>query len=397
MSYSSAALLLFLTASTLFAQNSDEFRDAQMQGFQNQINEFESYKSSVEDEFESYQKAIEGVYKTYARELGAYWEEPELSSKKRWVSYSKDKMTVSKVDFEKEEITLQSIASSKEEAEERLRDALKTVVTTDTQKAQQEDPLEGMLKEVAPPPSLVTDTVEREPILASVIFEEKEPPKEKVDSYVENKIRYTPIEVKESPKVKGARVYTLNVKLPSDSMIKRSKLYYDEVRRHSKRQEIPLELIFAIMHSESSFNPRARSHVPAYGLMQIVPQTAGIDTYLFLYDEKRLVSAEYLYNTKNNITMGSAYLHILYYKYLSKIKDPQSRLYCTIAAYNTGAGNVARTFVGTNDTAKAALVINDMSSEEVYRRLIKDLKYDETREYLKKVTQRMASYKKVYG
>ena len=94
--------------------------------------------------------------------------------------------------------------------------------------------------------------------------------------------------------------------------------------------------------------------------------------------------------------MGSAYLHILYYKYLSKIKDPQSRLYCTIAAYNTGAGNVARAFIGTNDKNRAALVINKMSPDEVYEKLVNDLKYNETREYLKKVTLRMDSYNKAY-
>ena len=60
----------------------------------------------------------------------------------------------------------------------------------------------------------------------------------------------------------------------------------------------------------------ARSHIPAYGLMQIVPKTAGIDAYQYLYNKKRLLSSSYLYNSENNIEIGSAYLHILYYKYL---------------------------------------------------------------------------------
>ncbi|MGE4396946.1 MAG: transglycosylase SLT domain-containing protein [Sulfurimonas sp.] len=209
---------------------------------------------------------------------------------------------------------------------------------------------------------------------------------------------HSPLNIRSSSskKVKDARVYTLNVSMPSDAMLKRSKIYYEEVKRQSLIQNIPMPLIFAVIHSESSFNPMARSHIPAYGLMQIVPKTAGIDSYLFLYNEKKLVSGTYLYNSKNNITMGSAYLHILYYKYLSKIKDPQSRLYCAIAAYNTGAGNVARTFTGTNDTTRAALVINRMSPDEVYEKLINDLKYNETREYLKKVSRRMLSYHKAY-
>ena len=71
--------------------------------------------------------------------------------------------------------------------------------------------------------------------------------------------------------------------------------------------KIPQELIYAIMESESSFNPMARSNIPAYGLMQIVPRSAGIDAYNFLYKEKKLLSSRYLYNPSNNIKMGTAY------------------------------------------------------------------------------------------
>ena len=140
----------------------------------------------------------------------------------------------------------------------------------------------------------------------------------------------------------------------------------------------------------------ARSWVPAYGLMQIVPRTAGIDSYYFLYKKRRLLSASYLYNTKNNIETGSAYFHILYYKYLSAIKDPTSRLYCSIAGYNTGAGNVARSFVGTNSVQKAAAVINTMSPQQVYDHLLRKLPYEETRHYLKKVHTRSQKYQTLY-
>ena len=180
-------------------------------------------------------------------------------------------------------------------------------------------------------------------------------------------------------------------------MVKRSKIYYKEVKKQAARQNLPIPLVFAIMHSESNFNPRARSHVPAYGLMQIVPKSAGIDTYKYLYKKKRLVSGAYLYDSKNNITMGSGYLHILYYKYLRKIKNPDSRLFCTIAAYNTGAGNIAWAFTKTNNISKAAPLINALTPDQVYNKLIRSLKYDEPKLYLKKVSKRMSSYHKLYG
>jgi membrane-bound lytic murein transglycosylase C len=150
------------------------------------------------------------------------------------------------------------------------------------------------------------------------------------------------------------------------------------------------------MHTESCFNPRARSYVPAYGLMQIVPHTAGVDSYKFLYKIKKIPSSTYLYNSTNNIKLGSAYLHILYYNYLKDIKNPISRLYCTIAAYNTGAGNVAWAFTHKYNVKKASKIINKLTPNEVYQKLLQNLKYDEPKHYLKKVTKRMDIYHKLY-
>ncbi len=389
-------LISISLSSLLLAQSSGDFKNMQMEAFKAQKDQFDFYKTDIKDEFDSYQSSLQKEYDNYTKELSLIWEEPIMSTKKRWVSYSEDKKTRTNVDFENETIVVQTIAPSEQKAKEKLQEALADVVTVDTKKAHENDPLEQRLAKIKKPSSLADDEIKSEPILSTVIFD-KEPSDEELISYVDEKTKNENIKSSSSKKVKGQRVYTLNVSMPSDAMLKRSRLYYEEVKKQSLKQNIPMPLIFAVIHSESSFNPRARSHIPAYGLMQIVPRTAGVDTYLFLYDKKRVVSAEYLYNTKNNITMGSAYLHILYYKYLSKIKDPQSRLYCTIAAYNTGAGNVARAFIGTNDKNKAALVINRMSSDEVYEKLISGLKYNETREYLKKVTLRMASYKRVYG
>jgi len=188
-------------------------------------------------------------------------------------------------------------------------------------------------------------------------------------------------------------------------MVKRSRIYLNEVRKQAKVQKIPLSLIFAIMHSESSFNPRARSHIPAFGLMQIVPKSAGIDTYLYLYKKKKLVTGEYLYNSTNNIKMGAGYLHILYYSYLKRIENSDSRMYCTIAAYNTGAGNIAFAFNRYKNLTRkqkfsmkrAAEDINALTPDEVYSKLLKDLKWDEPKHYLKKVSKRMSAYHKIYG
>ncbi len=377
------------------ASNANDFMKQQMAGFTAQKEEFKVYKKKTLDEFEAYKKAQEKAYKEYKKEVGAIWEEPKLSTKKEWVAYSKDKKTRSDVDFAKNEIVVETIAKSEKEALRKLQSTLVKVVTIDTKTAIEKDPLEQRLNQIKKPADIVDAKIDSKPILTPVVFQ-KPPTKKTLKQFVYKNVNPTTITKQPSKKVSNTFVYKVIVKLPKDATYKRSQMYANEVRENATRQKIPVPLVFAVMHTESSFNPKATSHIPAYGLMQIVPRTAGIDSYKFLYGRKKMPSRNYLYNSKNNIRLGSAYLHILYYKYLKDIKNPQSRLYCAIAAYNTGAGNVAWAFTRTYNTKKAAKVINRLTPEEVYNRLLRDLKYDEPKHYLKRVTKRMSIYHKIY-
>ena len=378
-----------LLGSVIFAQTLAEFKTQQRQ-------EFKVYKKTQEDGFKKYKQEQLKAFNEYKKEIGKIWEKPKMSTKKSWVSYTKDKKTRTVVDFAKESIKVQTVAPSQKEAMQKLQVALAKVITVDTKTVQDTDPLEKKIAKIKKPAGVVDAKVRPEPILATVVFK-KPPTKKSVKKYVKKHVMPKKIKVKKSKKVKNQKVYTVFIKMPKNAMIKRSRLYYHEVKKQASKQKIPVALVFAIMHSESSFNPRARSYVPAYGLMQIVPKTAGMDAHAYLYKKKKLVTGSYLYDSKNNITMGSAYLHILYYRYLRKIKNPQSRIYCTIAAYNTGAGNIAYAFTKSYNMNRAAPIINSMTPNEVYAKLMKDLRWDEPKKYLKKVSQRMVAYEKVYG
>ena len=389
-------IIISSIATLLGAQSADDFAREQMQDFQKENSKFDTFKKDINREFENYKKAQEKAILEYKKEIGAYWEEPKLSNKKSWVSYTPDKKTRTNVDFEHEKITIEVISSNPEEARQKLRQALAKVVTVDTKKAQDSDPLEQKLLKISKPSGVVDAPIKGEPILSGVIFG-KSPTQNNIKEFVDKNADDSDISSKDSNKIKNNKIYTLSVKMPDNATLERSKIFYNDIKEHSLKQQIPLPLIYAIMHTESSFNPYARSVAPAYGLMQIVPTSAGLDAYQFLYSEKKLMSDEYLYNSTNNITIGSAYLHILYYNYLKEITDPQSRLYCTIAAYNTGGGNVAWAFVKTNDMKKAASMINGMSSDDVYNKLLSDLKYEEPKNYLKNVLGRITIYDEVYS
>ncbi len=160
------------------------------------------------------------------------------------------------------------------------------------------------------------------------------------------------------------------------------------VKQYAKKYSVSENLIYSIIQTESNFNQFAVSSAGALGLMQIVPTSAGRDAYKFSKGKNWTPSKSYLFNAKNNIELGSAYLKILNTQYLKGISNPISREYCVISAYNTGSGNVLKTF--NSNRAKATKIINEKTPLEVYTTLRKKLPYEETRRYLKKVV----NYKK---
>ncbi|MGE4299270.1 MAG: murein transglycosylase domain-containing protein [Desulfovibrionaceae bacterium] len=155
------------------------------------------------------------------------------------------------------------------------------------------------------------------------------------------------------------------------------------VTRWAGEYEVSGNLVYAIMRTESDFNPYAVSRVPAFGLMQVVPTSAGRDVYAFINGKSGEPSGDFLFQPANNVRYGTAYLHLLDGRYLGGVRNPVSREYCVIAAYNGGAGGVLRTF--HRDKAQAVAAINALEPLEVYNRLRAKLPYEETRRYLAKV------------
>ena len=191
--------------------------------------------------------------------------------------------------------------------------------------------------------------------------------------------------------IPGKDIVRVAFKIPHSIHQKAAK-YAAAVTAAAEKEKINDELIYAIMETESSFNPMAKSHIPAYGLMQIVPKTAGKDATNYLFGKAKILAPSYLYKPENNIKIGAAYLHVLHYKYMRKVKDMESRMYCAIAAYNTGSTNVAKAFINRASFNKAVPEINKLSPAEVYQKLKQYLPRKETRNYIEKVAKRMQKY-----
>jgi len=404
---------LLLSTSIFASNNYQNYMNEYKNYKQQQQTEFNEYKKSLEEGFKEYKASLDKEFSEYKKSLSKYWNNPELSTKTTFVEYSKDKKIKKKVDYENNEIEIQVISNDKKAAKRQLAKALFSLSTENTKTAFNNNPvLTKVNKKLASNPKLQKvikiSKPSNEPIVTDMIFK-KPPTQREVVKYSINTVKKTPLKVEKS-KVPNMNVYTIKIKLPSKAFLAKAKIYKREVFKRAKQFKLTPEFVYGIIHTESSFNPMARSYVPAFGLMQIVPQSAGADAYKMLYGKKKILTPSFLYNANNNILIGSAYLKRIYYGYMRKIKNPISRLYCTIAAYNTGAGNVACAFNsnekdskgrtkcrrsrGDYNIIKASSKINSMTPNQVYNYLLANLRYDEPKHYLKRVTKRMYIYKK---
>jgi membrane-bound lytic murein transglycosylase C len=183
--------------------------------------------------------------------------------------------------------------------------------------------------------------------------------------------------------VPGKTVRYVVISMARDHLQVRAVKFKPIVEAASERFGVPRSLIYAIIRVESDFNPYAINTVPAVGLMQVVPQTAGADVREYLTKSRSEPSKAFLFEPQNNITYGTAYLQLLSTRHLPGVADPVSREYCVIASYNGGSGALLKTF--DPNRARAIAAINSRPPTAVYDTITRNHAAEETRQYLRKV------------
>ena len=148
--------------------------------------------------------------------------------------------------------------------------------------------------------------------------------------------------------------------------------YAEYVEIYAQKYGVPESLVFAVIHTESSFDSGAVSSAGAVGLMQMTP-----DTFAWLTDEILFEHLEngMLYDPETNIKYGT-YL-------LSRFYDRYGDWKLTLAAYNGGVGNV-----------DSWLKDPEYSDGEGG---LKKIPFKETRNYVKKVADAKDTYERLYG
>lgn len=317
-------------------------------------------------------KDFELRLKAFRQQIDTLWgsDDDARAGPKDYVKYTDQYYNRAHIDFAAGEVIVETIAPNSQRRY--LKKAIVTTLLTP------DDPRQVDLFSEADPGAGGT------PFLSKQVVDHHQQPvlnQQQAEGYasylVDNRLREVTI-----GKRSGLRVVFPLV--PSHDDIRAYK-YADLVRRYSRKYNITESLIYGVIKTESSFNPFAVSHAPPYGLMQILPGTAGRDVFERVKKIEGQPNPQDLYDPSYNIDIGTAYLKILQDDYLAQVKDSNARRYSVISAYNGGAGNVFRTFSTDRDRALAR--INQLSAQEVFRQLNQNHPKLESRRYLVKVSE----------
>jgi membrane-bound lytic murein transglycosylase C len=323
------------------------------------------------------QRDYETLRNALTGKVGKTWgkKEVRLPDRTHYVKYTQNYKSRAIVDFDKGEILVETL--DEKDPRGSLKNAIvTTLLTPDDPRAVDLFTDKG-----------VTLTSEKDPYLLGLVQDRhgqavRTPAEAEqfADYLIANQATTRTITQDKSSKT--AHVATMTM-VPNFSN-KQAEKYRPQVSRFAEQYDVSPNLIFAIIRTESNFNPFAVSGAPAYGLMQLVPTSGGREAYRRARGSDATPSREYLFNADNNIELGTALLNVLHYKQFEDVDNTVSREYCVISAYNTGLRNVLRTF--SKDVVAAVNRINSLEPPAVYDKLRQDLPYQETRDYLVKVT-----------
>ena len=146
--------------------------------------------------------------------------------------------------------------------------------------------------------------------------------------------------------------------------------YAEYVEQYAREYGLDKYLIYAVIKTESSFNPEAVSNAGAVGLMQIMDETFEWINYRL--DEEMDYSV--MYDEKINIRYGSYLLYYLYGLY----GDTD----CVIAAYHAGSGNVSQWLEDSRYSSDG--------------RTLKEIPISDTEHYVDKVNKAYQTYVTLY-
>jgi membrane-bound lytic murein transglycosylase C len=381
----STAIALGFISIYAFAQQDQDYQnyvkeiESRWEGY-SEAKELEKFQQEQNAAFQAFLREQEEAYRKYVEEVEKKWNEFIGSTRQEWVDYSEDKSVRTIVNFEEKE------APEEKPEEKKGQITVEAIVPVDTPDAE-DKAKELIAKQIEKIFSPANEA--KKNVLEGQVKTKKgetvtpQNVKEFVKEEVLPEVKAEPKPLKSKDGVDRVKVAVVIPMVPEHLRI-RAKNYLRSVREYCSKYEEDLPLVMAVVQTESYFNPLAKSHIPAFGLMQLVPRYGGRDAYNYVFKKDETPTPQFLYVAENNLLLGIAYLRLLRDRYFYGIKDPKKQEYLIVASYNGGMGRVIKRVL-------RRYKVPQMSPDEVYEAL-RETMPAETSDYLAKVTSRKKNY-----
>ena len=165
----------------------------------------------------------------------------------------------------------------------------------------------------------------------------------------------------------------------------------------TRNSPIDPALVLAVMHTESSFDPMARSRAGACGLMQLIPDAGARTALAYLTGRQCTIPKAALFRPRLNILLGVAYLEWLWTRKFSRFPPDICRTLLCVAAYNAGPNRISRWLTDLAFAEGAALAAKRPVTESLMDTLSITLPWRETRYFVRSVAGRWPCYRSWLG
>lgn len=402
-----------------FQEIERRFQEQQRRGddaFRNFHEEYRTKRAAMEGRWKQREHEVQARWDQAKQAIEQKWDQALRSTPREWVDYSPDQEARSIVDFENGTIEVTALVPRSEVGFEPVPrslfalghpasdwDAQATLLRVGLPSAPDARELWHLAQLAAVPASWTKLLHQFEQIFSQeakpgrtaladqVVTREGKPvDKHTAKAYVQEEILPGAV-VEETPVASRDGVtrvkVTARVRMTPDHVKRRALQYQDLVPVYAKQHGIDPRLLYAIIHTESFFNPRAQSPYPTYGLMQLVPRGAARDAYNFLYKDDRVLDDDYLMDPAHNVELGATYLRLLGKQLLTGMEEGEKRTTLLICAYKWGPGN-------TQQKILKQVRVQDLTDTQVVS-LLNQRTPEDTRHYLKQVRDRMGLYEEI--
>lgn len=335
-----------------------------------------NYRAKTEQSNDKDNTALNTIQTDYRSEVTNLWGDSSnaFSSNYRYVKYTNDYRSRAIIDFEQGTVRVETL--EQQNSQQYLKQAIEYTLLA-PQQPKYTDFYNSYTSEIKGTPFLYQQVKDNDG---------------KAMKWHWRASRYANYLIKHKRKqvtVNGNQITSVSFALSSNHTQIRQQRYQSQINQAAQRYKIDKNVVTAMIQVDSLFNPYALNSQGRIGLMQI---SSSIGQDVFHQQKKYPFKPQpnWLFNTNNNLDIGSSYLNLLDKQYLKAINNPKSRYYAMLASYIAGPQNMLQTF--SKNKKEALSIINDLSSYEVYQSFTNSQSRADMKNYVSEVNRHFRQF-----